>query len=305
MIWQGKVAVANKGEDSISFINPHLKREEYRICLEAGTGPCALAKIKGSPILLVVQAGDNSLACLDLDDGVVEKVLPVGRCPSSIAVCDKTHSVYVTNADSDSISVVQNSDDLNVVSQIPVGSAPQGIDCHPYLPLLAIAHINSQDIWLIEAKCYALVKRVVIDGYPVQVKFSTKGDILYVGCYYHNHRLFNKVLMVDLNRGAVCHEIEVGCIPHKLLESRDGSSLLVTSSEAGNLEVIDLVCKSVVHSVNIGEAVCDIALDQNGEYAYVTAPKEGCVCVVDWKCGKKLADIPVGKKPSGIAFLDE
>ncbi len=305
MRWQGKIAVANKGEDSISFLNPHLKREEYRIYLEAGTGPCALAKIKGSPTLLVVQALDNSLACLDLDSGVVEEVLPVGRCPSFIAVCNNTHAVYVTNADSDSISVIQNGDELNVVSQIPVGSAPQGIDCHPYLPLLAIAHINSQDIWLVETQGYTLVKRIVIEGYPTQVKFSSKGDILYVGCYFHNHRLFNKVLMVDLTEGAVCQEIEVGCIPHKLLESRDGSSLLVTSCEAGRLEVIDLARKSVVHSVDIGEAVCDITLDQGGMYAYVTAPEEGRVCMVDWKASKKLADIRVGKKPGGIVYLGE
>jgi len=303
MIWQGKITVANKVEDSISFLDPHLRREEYRIYLESGTGPCALAKMKSSPTLLVVQAHDNSLACLDLDKGVVEKILPVGCCPSFIAVCNKTHTIYVTNTDSDSISIVQNGDDLKVVSQIPVGSMPQGIDCHPYLPLLAIAHINSQDIWLVETEGYTTVKRMVIEGYPIQVKFGSKGNILYVGCYFHNHRLFNKVLLVDLDKDAVCHEIAVGCIPHKLLETGDGSSLLVASCEAGRLEVVDLASKSVVHSIKIGEAVCDITLDEEGMYAYVTAPKEGRVCVVDWKAGKKLADIQVGKEPSGIVYL--
>lgn len=306
MIWQGKIAVSNKGEDSISFLNPRFRREEHRIHLGAGTGPCALAKMKDTSTLLVVQALDSSLACLDLDCGVVQKILPVGRCPSCIAVCDRTHTVYVTNADSDSISVVKNGDDMDVVSQIPVGSAPQGIDCHPYLSLLAIAHINSQDIWLIETEGYRLVKRMVIEGYPVQVKFSSKGDILYVGCYFHNHGLFNRVLLVDLSKGAVYHEIAVGCIPHTLLETDDGSFLLVTSCDAeGVLEVIDLASKSVVRSIGIGEAVCDITLDENGMYAYVTVPKEDRVCVVDWKAGRKLADIRVGREPSGIAYLGE
>jgi len=303
MIWRGKIAVANKGEDSISFINPHLGREEFRIYLEAGTGPGALVRFNNSPTLLVVNAFDSSLACLDLDSGVVEEILPVGRCPSSIAVCNRMHAVYVTNADSDSISVIQNGDEFNVVSQIPVGSAPQGIDCHPHLPLLAIAHINSQDIWLVETEGYTLVKKMVIEGYPVQVKFSSKGDILYAGCYFHSHKLFNRVLLIDPHEGVICHEIDVGCIPHKILESRDGSCLLVTSCEAGRLEVVDLASRSVVHAADIGETVCDIALDQEGIYAYVTAAKEGCVCVVDWKAGKKIGNIRVGKNPSGIVYL--
>lgn len=304
MIWHGKIAVANKGEDSISFLNPHLKREEYRIYLEPGAGPCALAKMKGTSILLILQEHDNSLACLDLDGGVVEKVLPVGRCPSSIVVCDKTHTIYVTNADSDSISIVHNGDDLKVMSQVPVGSMPQGIDCHPYLPILAIAHINSQDIWLVEIERYTIVKRIAIDGYPITVKFSSIDNILYVGCYFHNHRLLNKVLLVDLCKHVVYREIAVGCIPHKLLETADGSSLLVVSCEAGRLEVVNLASRSVVHSVKIGEAAGDMALDEGGVYAYVTAPYEGRVCVVNWKAGKKLADIQVGKKPSGIVYLE-
>jgi len=305
MIWQGKIAVANKVEDSISFLNPHLKREEYRIYLEPGTGPCALAKMKGASTLLIVQAYDNSLACLDLDKGVVEKILPVGCCPSFVAVCDKTHTVYVTNVDSDSISIVQNGNALKVVSQIPVGSMPQGIDCHPYLPLLAIAHINSQDIWLVETEGYTMVKRMVIEDYPIQVKFSSKGNILYVGCYFHNHRLFNKVLLVDLDKDTVCHEIAVGCMPHRLLETSGGEFLLVASCEAGRLEVVELASRSVVHSIEIGEVVKDIALDEGERYAYVTAPKEGRVYVVDWRAGKKLDDIQVGKEPSGIVYLGE
>ncbi|MBM7583225.1 YVTN family beta-propeller protein [Caldicoprobacter guelmensis] len=304
MMWHGKIAVANKGEDSISFLNPHRRREEYRIYLEPGVGPCALAKMKSSPILLVVQAHDNSLACIDLDCGVVEKILPVGRCPSFITVCNKTHTIYVTNADSDSISVVHNGDDLKVMSQVPVGSMPQGIDCHHYLPLLAIAHMDSQDIWFVETEGYTMVKRIAVGGYPIAVKFSSKGNTLYVGCYFHNHRLLNKVLLVDLCKHVVYREIAVGCMPHRLLETSDGRYLLVASCEAGNLEVVDLVSGSVVHRVKVGEAVGDMALDEGGVCAYVTAPYEGRVCVVDWKAGKKLADIQVGKKPSGIVYLE-
>lgn len=303
MNWRNKIAVANKGEDSISILDTDVKKEECRIRLGPEAGPHVLAKMKDTSNLLVIQVGDNSLACLDLDKGAMEKILFVGCSPSFMAVCDKTHSIYVVNADSDSVSIIHNSDDLKLVGQIPTGSMPQGIDCHPSLPLLAIANMNSQDIWLVETESYSTIKRMVIDGYPIQVKFSLKGDRLYIGCYYHNHRLTGKILLMNIDGYSISDEIITGCMPCQFSETNDGRFLLVVSSEARRLEVIDLVFGGVVNSVKVGDMAWGITLDSEERYVYVTNPKEGTVSVIDWRKGKKIGSIPVGKEPTGIVYL--
>ncbi|NLO83353.1 MAG: YncE family protein [Clostridiales bacterium] len=305
MDWKNKIAVANTGGNSISFIEPRLNIEEWRIQLDSGVGPCDLLKPRCTSSLLITQIYDNSLVCLNLDKGLVEKVLLAGCHPKFMAVCNITHNICVSNADSDSISIVGNKDNLRLVSQIPAGSMPQGIDCHPQLPVLAVANMNSQDVWFIDTRELTTIYMKRIDGYPTQVRFSRKGDILYVGCYLYNGCSRSKIIMLALDGYRVCGEIPIGCVPFQIVETGDGKHLLVISLASERIEVVNLVLGRVMGSIEIDGMAYSIALDGNEECAYVTNTKKGTVAVVDWRRGKKITDIRVDKEPSGIVYLYE
>jgi YVTN family beta-propeller protein len=304
MDWKNKIVVANTQEDSLSFIDPKKKAEVYCIQLQDGAGPCGLAKIQDTSNLIIVQSNDNSLACINLEKGSLEKVFFVGCCPSFIAVSHKTHEIYVTNADSDSISIVHNRENLKLVGQIPVGSMPQGIDCHPWLPLIAVANMNSHDIWFIETEKYNIINRVQVDDYPSQLKFSRNGKRLYVGCYFNEFKKDGRLILIDLHGYGIIYEMIVGCIPLQMVETRDGKYLLIASTGTGRLEIVDCDSRSIINEIEIGSMVYGVALDAQERYAYVTNMDEGTVSMIDWKKGNKVADIKVGKEPRGIVCLD-
>ena len=253
--------------------------------------------------LLITQIYDNSLACMDLNSGTIEKVLQVGCHPRYITLCSITHNVYISNADSDSISIVGNKKNLKLISQIPTGSMPQGIDCHPRLPVLAVANMNSQDVWFINTREFNIINMKRIDGYPTQVRFSRSGDILYIGCYLHNGHSQSRILMLTLDGYEIYGEIPIGCVPFQIIEAGDGKYLLVISFESGIMEVINIFSGRVEKRIEMNSMAYGIALDDKGRYAYVTNTKENTVAAVDWKKGRKITDIQVGKEPSGIVYL--
>ena len=303
MVWKDKIAVANTGGNSISFIDPLLKKEISRIQLDSGTGPCDLVRLGCTSNLLITQLYDNSLACLNLDSKTIEKILLVGCYPKYVAVCNFTHNIFVSNADSDSISIVGNKKNLKLIGQIPAGSMPQGIDCHPQLPILAVANMNSQDVWLIDTGKLDTINITRIDGFPTQVKFSSKGDILYIGCYLYNGDSNSKIILLSVDGHRIYTEIPVRYLPFQIIEAGDGKYLLVISFESGRMEVISLASGNAVQSIEVGSMAHGIALDREERYAYVTNTKEDTVAVVDWRLGKKVADIPVDREPSGIVYL--
>lgn len=304
MNWKNKIVVANTQEDSLSFVDPDKRAEVYRMQLQDGAGPCGLAKIQDTPNLLIVQSNDNSLACINLEKDYLEKVFFIGCCPSFIAVSHKTHEIYVTNADSDSVSIIHNRENLKLVGQIPVGSMPQGIDCHPWLPLIAVANMNSHDIWFIETEKYNVIKKVQVDDYPSQLKFSWNGKTLYVGCYFHELKKNGKLILLDLDGYKIIDEMVVGCIPLQMTQTGDGKYLLIASTGTGRLEVVDCVARSIINEIEIGSMVYGVVLDAEERYAYVTNMDEETISMIDWKKGNKVTDITVGKEPRGIVCLD-
>src|SRR5690242_19140388 len=85
----------------------------YRILVLASTATAAL-------VLVPLSAVSASPAV------TVTATIPVGTRPLSVAANSKTNTVYVANALSDNVSVV-NGGINGVVATIPVGSLPQGI----------------------------------------------------------------------------------------------------------------------------------------------------------------------------------
>jgi YVTN family beta-propeller protein len=86
--------------------------------------PHRLSFTNGGEVLFVVNAESDTLSVIDSRKHEVIKTIPVGDSPEYVALNPDETLAYVTNIDSNTVSIV---DADKVVNEIPVGSGPYGI----------------------------------------------------------------------------------------------------------------------------------------------------------------------------------
>lgn len=298
MNWHGMIIVANTADDTLSVIDPERMKELDRIPLPHGSGPYRMAYVEEIQRLLVVESYSDSICSINLTTRLIDKLSFIGRNPGFIALEADLSKVYVTNVDSESISILDTKS-LELIGQITAGLMPQGIDCHRAMPLFAVANTNSKDIWLFETNQYRVIKKIQICGYPCQVLFSHDTNSLYVGCCFSEQNQ-GKIITIDLSVDRIVSEIEAACVPYRMLETSGGNFLLMTSAGMGTLDVVDLRSMAIRGSIKTGSMANDATIDISGQFAFVTNTLEGTVSVVDWFACKKVHDIKVGNEPNGV-----
>lgn len=296
------VAVANTGDSSISIIDPLTWEENRRITLSPNSGPYSLVKCNSNHHVLVSQYYDDSLAYIDLLSGKVLESILLGRRPSHIAYDGERSLAFITNSDSDTMSIVCTQA-MKLMGQIGVGSMPQGIDYNPYKGSLAIANVNSNDIWIVDAEDFSVKKVIQLDKNPFQAKYSLDGKRLYISCSFSQDEDIGTVITVDTFDYSISSQLIIGGMPGQLYNTRDGKYILATSMGKGGLEIIDLNKKKTLKKVSTNGMTHGMALDHEEKYVYVANTDDNSVSVIDWKLGKKILTIGVGKEPNGIVFV--
>lgn len=298
-----KIVVANTGDDSLSIIDCSSWTENYRIYMPVGSGPYALAKSKESPCIFVSQYYADSLLYVNLQSRKVEKSLFLGRRPSYMVADTLKNCLYVTNMDSDSVSIIAM-DDIGLIGQLAVGSMPQGIDCN-FDAELAVANTHSNSIYIISTVDYGIIKTIKLKPYPFQVKYSFNKRRLFVGCSCSENQDRGSIVVFNTDDYSIEYEIILEGIPGQIYETRDGRHILAASMGEGGLQIIDIEKRKVIKTIPTNGMSHGIAVDKHEKYAYVTNPDDDSISIIDWKKCKRITNITVGKEPNGILFISD
>lgn len=299
---KSKVVVANTGDSSISIIDPYAWKEVHRIQLSANSGPYDVVKHGSGQKVMVSQSYADLLINVDILSGEVIESIAIGRHPCKIAYDNTRKLAFITNNDSDTMSII-DANKMKLMGQIGVGSMPQGIDFDPISRSLAIANVNSNDVMIIDSDNLTMRYIVKIDRNPLEVKYSTDGDKLYISCFIAQSCNAGSLIVVETKDYTIVSEISLKGMPGQLYISRTGDYLLVASLGKGGLEIIDVREMVSLRKIPTNGMTQGMAVDLEEKYVYVTNPDDNSMAVVDWKQGKKIATVEVGKEPNGIVFI--
>jgi len=127
--------VSNWGGASISVIDLTAQQELLKIAV--GDHPNAMVLSAGAGRLFVTSANSNELSAIDLDSNQVEEVVDLspypgapasGSTPNGLALSVDGNTLYLVNADNNSVSVVDVSGNgLRVTGYIPTGWYPTAV----------------------------------------------------------------------------------------------------------------------------------------------------------------------------------
>ncbi|NLI60256.1 MAG: hypothetical protein GX375_02345 [Clostridiales bacterium] len=302
MNYRSIIAVTNTGDSSISIIDPLRFKEMRRIRLIPDSGPYDLIKCKSSHHLLVSQYYDDSVAYIDLLSGEIIDSIAIGRRPWYMSHDWARNLAFITNSDSDTISIVCT-DELKLIGQVRVGSMPQGIHFDPVVGDLAIANVNSNSVMVIDTYTYIVKKSIKLEQNPFQVVYSADGNRLYVSSSSFQNNDIGSILTIATHDYRILSEIKLNAMPGQLYITKDGKYILVASLGKGGLEIVDINNGKTLQRVSTNGMTHGMAMDNQEKYVYVTNPDDDSISVIDWRLGKKIATIGVGKEPNGIALI--
>ncbi len=149
------------------------------------TGPTGGSQAVVAPETGIASSGTVSV--IDLASGAVVKEIETGLHPSGMALSpDGTH-LYVANANSDTVSVIDTAE--NTVSQtlgarpmesLPFGSAPNALSVSPDGTLLYIANGGNNLLGVLDLASGRMQGLIPTGWYPGAVKLADSGNLICV-----------------------------------------------------------------------------------------------------------------------------
>jgi YVTN family beta-propeller protein len=243
----------------------------------------------------VAQHASETVGRSDIPVTSFSSSVTVGTAPADVVFNPSGTTAYVSNEDSNSVSVINvanNSEQL----QIPLGFqaltsvvSPDGATIY--------ATVVVGKVYVINAATNIVVDSFNVGTYPNGLAFSPGGTRLYI-----SSRDAGWVIVYDTLTNRTIDTLVTGGIPQRLAVSRDGAELYV-GDEALGLDIWSLTSGSRIVSLPVGgHGGFGVALSPDDMIIYVSSPSGGEVAVVDRATHAGVGTIATGGKPRNIAF---
>ena len=319
----GFVYTANEGEDSISRIDlatgrvmtlpvpvtPHnvqISRDGRRLfAVGSMAGQMKMAAPTAAPGSDAHAAARKSGGLLIFDatatNAASAALVVVGRAPAHVIVDARGERAYVSNAEDNTVSVVDAVRGL-VVGNISTAASPHGLRMSPDGREIYVAATKGNAVSVIDVATSKAVATIPVGKAPVQVGFTPDGTRVYVSL-----RDDNAVAVVDTRTRRLITTIPVGRSPIQVFATPDGNFMYVanqgTEREPDNtVSVIDTRRNVVVKTLTTDRGAHGVVVSDDGSRVFVANTFAGTVSTIDAATQRVIGAVRVGNGPGGITY---
>jgi YVTN family beta-propeller protein len=189
----------------------------------------------------------------------------VGDIPFGVALSPDGTRAYVTNVNSDTVSVIDTATNTVVGAPIPVGDAPGDVAVSPDGTRAYVTNVNSDTVSVIDTTTNTVIATVPVGDRPQKVAVSPDGNRAYVTNFSSN-----TVSVIDTDANAVIATVPVGHIPQGVAVSPDGTRAYIANQADDTVSVIDTASNTVTATIIVGDGPFGVAVSPDGTRAYVT-----------------------------------
>lgn len=242
--------------------------------------------------LLILNAGQ-------LDQ--VPETLPAGSHPSHIVTSSDGRYAYITNADTDRVSVV-DIQGKKIIAEVATGGYPHGLRLSPDGRELYVANVSDNSVSVIDTESLKEAARISVGKAPVQVAFTPDGKHVYVSL-----RDEDSVAIIDTSSRKAVKNLSVGRNPIQLYAAAGGSKMYVANQGSDNnpdntVSVIDTKTQTVIDTVVTGKGAHGVVASSDGGFVFITNTKDNTVSAIDTSTQDVVATYSVGPNPNGITY---
>jgi YVTN family beta-propeller protein len=210
------IYVANSGSDTVSVIDGGTNRVVSNISVGLKPSDVATDGIEEGldSFVFVVNTDSNNVSVIDARTNKVIRNITVGEQPGSIILNPITNRLYVTNAESNTVSVIDYflSSKLNFrtdkITNISVGRYPVGMELDRDNNKLYVINSESNTVSVIDGAVNKVIDTIPVGVTPYSAALDKKSNNLYVSNYGSN-----TVSVVNTTTNSVTSNITVGRYP--------------------------------------------------------------------------------------------
>ncbi len=248
-------------------------------------------------VAMVVNVASTLSASATALSPYVATTVRVGSSPTGVAVNPATGLVYVSNYDSNTVSVISESSD-SVVATIPVGLSPNGVAFDPVTNEVWVANESSFTLSVISTTSNTVINTVSVGAgnEPYGVAIDTSD-----GYVYNTDWNTSEVSVTD-DRTAPptgVAAISVGIDPYGLAVNSSTNNVYVAESQAGRVAIINGT--TVTGSLSAGTKTDGVAVDPSTNSLFVSNYTAGTIDKFDTATNTLVSSIDPGSEPAGLA----
>jgi YVTN family beta-propeller protein len=314
-----RLLVVNKGESTLSVVDPATGREIARV--PTGYAPHEVAVSPDARWAVVTNYGTgpqpgNTLSVIDLAALEVTATIDLGEQtrPHGIAWLPDGRRVVVTTEGNQTLTLVDVTAGT-VEAAIPTGARiSHEVAVTPDGRRAFVANIGSGSVTAIDLQGRSVIRSIPTGQGAEGVAVRPDGLEVWV-----TNRAENSITILDTRTLEVLATLESTDFPIRVAFTPDGRRSMVTNARSSELRVFDAVTRTTQAVVAIqpplveaapqviafeGSAVpIGIVSDPPGRRAFVAAASADVVVVVDLDRGLVERLIPVGREPDGLAWV--
>lgn len=219
----------------------------------------------------------------------------VGRSPWGVAVDPELTTALVTNADDNTVSIIDTRD-RTVVGTLGTGKKPAAIAIDPSTHQAWVTQADDRSVAVIDVRTRTFLATIPVGAGPYGVAVDAKNRKVYVTNFDEN-----TVSVIDPRTNTVVATIRVGGHPYGVAVDPSGRSVLVANAAENTVSVIDTRTQTVVVTMNVGQEPWGVAINEGG-VAYVTNHGANTLSVIDTTRRSVTGTVTTGPGPVGVVF---
>jgi YVTN family beta-propeller protein/autotransporter-associated beta strand protein len=219
----------------------------------------------------------------------------VSVCTCGTASAQQGPFVYVPNAGSNNVSVIDSSTNTVAAGTISTGNGPQGAAVRGDEAFVYVTNQTSNTVSVIDTATNTAVATITVGNTPGGIAVAPNGKTIYV-----SNGSSNTVSAIDAITNTVIATVPVGTNPSGVAFTPDGKTAYVGNFSSNNVSVINTATNTVVTTILVGANPLGVALTPDGKFAYVTNFGSNNVSVINTTTNTVAALVAVGNTPIGV-----
>lgn len=244
--------------------------------------------LRGSALLLALGASSAYAH-------TVIATVGVGSSPQDAAVNAVTNRIYVTNTNSNTVSVIDGATNA-VTAAVPVGTWPRGVAVNATTNRVYVTNQTTNNLTVLDGTSNATLATIATGLYPSGVAVNPNTNRIYV-----SNSDSNSLSVIDGASNTVIATIPVGTTPRQVDVNPNTNRIYVANVSSNNYSVIDGSANAVIATIPAGVNPYRVAVNPSTNRLYVSNTGSNNVMVFDGATNALVATVPVGSAPKGIA----
>lgn len=288
-----EVVVANLDSDTLSFLGG--ERPLVDVTLSLARAPMGLTYVPSLNALFAV--GGDSLEEVQPPDRSVSANVSVGQYPQSVVLDPITDSLFVTNADDGTVSIL-SATNLSTELTEPVGSFPVGAAYDSATQRILVAVAGADILAVLSAENGSVLRTVRVGAYPLGLLYDASQNLIFVTNYDSAN--------VSVISGSTLQLVTTIALPYgyspefPALDPSNGR-IFIPEGFADNVSVVSASNLTVVQEIPSSRESFAAVYDPLTGLVYASDPSQQLLSVINASSGQLVGALPVGNVPFGVA----